>query len=263
AVALALALDVVGIGAPAWWLVGQSLSLLLALAHFTAGLPAAVQFMPAPDGMAFALISIGGLWLALWQGRVRMWGLAPAIAGVIWLAGQRPPDLLITGDGRHVGISLGRLGDLLVLRERGASMAEESLAEVAGAIRTTAFDDWPDARCSADFCALDIARAERTWRILVARRDDMVEERALAAACERVDIVIAARRLPGSCRPAYLKADKRLLARTGGIGIDFSDGRISTVAQGQGDHGWSIGETFRRSRTSSTGALIWKPSRFP
>jgi len=35
-IALALALDVVGIGAPAWWLVEQSLRLLLEIAHFTA-----------------------------------------------------------------------------------------------------------------------------------------------------------------------------------------------------------------------------------
>lgn len=35
-IALALALDTLGLGAPAWWLAGKSLELLLAIAHFTA-----------------------------------------------------------------------------------------------------------------------------------------------------------------------------------------------------------------------------------
>lgn len=34
-IAMALALDSIGIGAPAWWLAGESLELLLAIAHWT------------------------------------------------------------------------------------------------------------------------------------------------------------------------------------------------------------------------------------
>jgi competence protein ComEC len=36
-IALALALDLFGLGAPAWWAVGKSLELLLWLAHLVAG----------------------------------------------------------------------------------------------------------------------------------------------------------------------------------------------------------------------------------
>ena len=76
----------------------------------------------------------------------------------------------------------------------------------------------------------------------MSRIRDIVEERALAAACERSDIVIADRYLPRSCRPRWLKADRRLLDRTGGLAIDLSNAHYTTVAEGQGEHGWWRGK---------------------
>ncbi|MFA7602739.1 MAG: hypothetical protein WCY29_07000, partial [Novosphingobium sp.] len=40
------------------------------------------------------------------------------------------------------------------------------------------------------------------------------------------------------CRPALLKADRRLLSRTGGLAIDLEKRRVRTVAETQGEHGW-------------------------
>jgi competence protein ComEC len=74
--------------------------------------------------------------------------------------------------------------------------------------------------------------------LLVSRGRTMVGERALAAACERADVVIADRWLPRSCRPRRLKADRALLARTGGLALDLRGGRVTTVAESQGTHGW-------------------------
>ncbi len=67
---------------------------------------------------------------------------------------------------------------------------------------------------------------------------ERVEERALAAACERVDVVIADRWLPRSCRPRWLKADRNLLDRTGGLTFELDPPRLRTVAENQGAHGW-------------------------
>ena len=55
---------------------------------------------------------------------------------------------------------------------------------------------------------------------------------------EHVDIVISDRWLPRSCRPELLKADRRLLSRTGGLAIDLAARHVTTVAQTQGEHGW-------------------------
>jgi competence protein ComEC len=62
--ALALLLDLAGIGAPAWWLTGKALGLLLSLAHATAAAPGAVNMLPDMPPAAFGLMVAGGLWIA-------------------------------------------------------------------------------------------------------------------------------------------------------------------------------------------------------
>ena len=238
-IALALLADPIGAGAPFWWLAGKSLELLLGLAHWTAGLPGAVTAMPAMGRGAFALFLAGGVWLALWSGRVRLWGVIPAAIGTLLLAALDPADLLISGDGHHVGITGEAGDDLLVLRDSRSDYARDNLTEIAGMNGTTRLlADWPGARCNPDFCAITMRRDGRNWNLLIARGKELIRERELAAACERADIVIADRRLPGSCRPRWLKADRALLYRTGGLAIDLDGGEVKTVAAQEGHHGW-------------------------
>lgn len=239
-IALALLFDSVGAGAPFWWLTGKSLELLLALAHWTAAMPGAVSSMPAMGQGAFLLFVAGGLWLALWSGRVRLLGLAPAALGVILLALLRPPDVLVSGDGRHVGIT-GEASELLVLRSAQGGYALDNLTELAGMDGAArALGEWSGARCNRDFCAIGLNRGGKVWRLLLARGNDRIPLRALAAACERADIVIADRSLPRACRPRWLKADRRYLQQSGGLAIDLARGELRSVAQGQGEHGWWI-----------------------
>ncbi|MFT6474508.1 MAG: competence protein ComEC [Qipengyuania sp.] len=110
-----------------------------------------------------------------------------------------------------------------------------------------AIAEWPHSRCSAEFCSLTVTRESRAWSLLIARSRDLVEERALAAACRNADIVIADRFLPRSCRPRWLKADRRFLEREGGVAVYLSARRIDTVAQDQGEHGWWRAPEDRRA----------------
>lgn len=248
-IALALLLDTVGLGAPVWWLAGQSLDALLGLAHFTASQPGAVSTMPAMGRGAFLLFAAGGLWLALWNGRVRLWGLVPAGLGALLLATLTPPDLLVSGDGRHVGLTGEVPGQLLVLREGREGYARDSLLELAGMSGTPrSLDQWPGARCNADLCVVQLRRGGRDWHVLMTRTRDRLPERELAAACERVDLVISDRWLPRSCRPKWLKADRRYLERSGGLAIDLGDQEVVSVADSQGDHGWWTGPAPYRPR---------------
>ncbi len=238
AIALALLLDSVGLGTPAWWVAGKSLELLLALAHWTAAQPGAVTLLPSMGQGSFLLFVGGGLWLALWRGRLRLAGLVPALLGLTMLAFLRPPDVLISNDGRHVGIT-GEGGSLLVLRQGKSDFAKENLQEIAGMEgETQLLEDWPGARCNRDFCAVELVRGGRTWRLLIARSKDLVDIRPLVAACRQVDIVIADRRLPYACKPSTLKADRAMLGQTGGLTLDLVGGTVRTVAQDQGAHGW-------------------------
>lgn len=237
-IGLALLLDIAGLGAPAWWAAGKSLELLLWLAHVTAAQPGAVALLPAMPNGPFLLFVAGALWLALWSGRVRLWGLLPVLAGVAGMSLVRPADVLISGDGRHVGIT-GEGGELLLLREGRGDYVRENLLEIAGMdgeVRT--LDAWPGATCNRDFCSLVLMREGRRTRLLIARGRDIVEEYPLAAACERADLVIADRRLPWTCRPHWLKADRRMLATSGGLALDLAARQVTSVADTQGHHGW-------------------------
>jgi competence protein ComEC len=240
-IALALLLDLAGAGAPVWWLAGQSLELLLGIARFTAGQPGAVRLMPQMGWATFGLFLAGGLWLALWRGRSRLLGLAPATLAAVLLLATPAPDLLVSGDGRHVGI-VGEGDRLLVLREGRSDFARENLLEMAALEgQPLALERWSGARCSADFCSLSIERGGRDWTLLMARSRSRIEERKLAAACEASDIVIAERFLPRSCRPRWLRADRRFLGESGGLAIGLHAGRIETVASAQGEHPWWTG----------------------
>ena len=238
-IAGALLLDLAGLGAPVWWIAEKAIEALIALAHFTASRPGAVTTLPAMGTGAFLLFVIGGLWLALWNRRTRLLGLVPAGLGLVLLVTLRPPDVLISGDGRHVGITGESGTELLVLRDTRSDFVRDNLTELAGMEGDTlALADWNGAQCNPEFCSVRLLRGERKWDLLIARGRERVPERALAASCARADIVIADRWLPRSCQPRWLKADRRLLSKSGGLALDLRTGSYRSVAQEEGAHGW-------------------------
>ncbi len=256
-IALALLLDAVGLGAPAWWAAGKSLELLLALAHWTADQPGAVKTLPAMETATFGLFVAGGLWLALWSGRARLLGLVPVALGTLAVLTMRPPDVLVSGDGRHVAIRSEDGGSLMVLRESKSTYASDNLREIAGVDGAVVpLERWDGARCSTDFCTVTLRHEGRDTVLLMGRSRERIDERALAAACERADVVISERWLPRSCRPRVLKADRRLLEKTGGLAIDLASGSVRTVAESQGQHGWWRPPPPRQRRSTPQSELV-------
>jgi competence protein ComEC len=238
-IALALALDLVGLGGPVWWLAGKSLELMLWIAHLAAAQPGAVRLMPQMGWGTFALFVAGGLWLALWRGKARLWGFVPAALATGLLLATPTPDLLIAGDGRNVAIAAPD-GRLLLLRDSRSDFTRDNFKELAGAeAEPVPLAGWPGAECNADFCALTVRRAGRDWRLLMSRSRYQVDAAILARACAKADIVVSDRWLPRTCLPKQLKADGKLLAETGGISLVFgAPPRIATVASSEGEHGW-------------------------
>ena len=249
-IAIALVLDTVGLGGPAWWLVEASLNLLLDIAHFTSAQPGAVKLMPQMGYGTIGLFVFGGLWLALWSGRARFLGLVPAAIATMMLLFTPIPDVLIGREGKHVGIVMETEdGDkqLVSLRSSRSSYAKDNLLELSGvSSEPVPISEWPGAECSPQFCVTVIQRGGREWTLLLARNRDLIEERALAAACERSDIVVADRYLPRSCKPKWLKADRGMLDRSGGLALNLNDQRVTAVADTQGEHGWWRGEDSER-----------------
>jgi competence protein ComEC len=230
---LALLLDAVGLGAPLWWLVARSIAALLWLARTVAAAPGAVSAVPVMPDAAFALIVAGGLWLALWQTGWRRWGLVPLAAGIVWALTVPPPDLLVTGDGRHAAIRTG--ARIALLRDRTGDYMRTVLSETGGVEGEPGLlSDARAARCTADLCLAAVGR----WRVLMTRSAYLVPAGELANACRRADIVVSERRLPRTCRPRWLRLDQPVLARTGGLTVNFDRGSIKTVRTPGDEHPW-------------------------
>lgn len=236
--ALALLFDTAGAGRPFWWLTARSLDLLLKLAHLAAATPGAVAPLPAMPGGAYAAMIAGGLWIALWRTRWRRLGAVPLAVGAIWALATPVPDLLVTGDGRHVAIRTAR-GDVALLRDRTGDYNADMLAENGGVEGLPVlWSEQRDARCSRDACLATRQAGGRMWRVLATRSTYLVPTDQLVAACAAADIVVSERPLPRRCKPHWLRLDRTTLAKTGGVAVSFADGSVRMVRQPGDMHPW-------------------------
>ncbi len=252
--AAALLLDAVRLGRPAWWLVGHAIGLLLAGARWIAAVPGAVAALPAMPTGAFALMVGGGLWVALWRTRWRRWGLAPVLAGGAWALGVPAPDLLVTGDGRHVAVRL-QGGRLAMLRDRTGDYVRDMLAENGGVDgEPMLLAEQTEAACNRDLCTVRVDG----HRIAATRSAYLMPIDDTTTLCREVDIIISERRLPRTCRPKWLKLDRPVLERTGGLAIDLTSGRIATVRTPGDRHPWRI---IRSGEGYPTGGPAHVPER--
>lgn len=239
--ALALLFDLAGLGAPFWWVTGQSLALLLWIARTVAALPGAVAALPSIPLGAFAAMIGGGLWMLLWRERPRWLGLFPFAAGAIWSLAMPAPDILVTGDGRHLAVR-GEDGRVALLRPRAGDYVRDLLAERAG--ETDPLDDLDalaGARCGRDLCLVTLERGGRVWRIAATRSVYRLPWEGFVATCRSVDIIVSDRRLPRGCSPSWLKADRPFLAKTGGLAILLASPHVESVFGSRDDHPWLRG----------------------
>lgn len=237
--AAALFLDLFGLGAPAWYLCGKAIGLLLWIAHKVGGASGSVTMLPSMPGWAFAAMIAGGIWLCLWNSRIRLLGLLPFAIGAIGAALAPTPDLLITGDGMHLAVVSG--GRPAILRDRTGDFIQQLLAESAAYDGDPAFlSDAPFADCSNDSCIAEVGRGGRQWRVFATRSSYKLAWADVVRACSQSDIAVSDRRLPRGCAPRWLKLDSPALRRTGGIAIYLGHNpRMITVADQLGRHPWA------------------------
>jgi competence protein ComEC len=236
----ALLLDTVGLGRPLWALTELAISGLLRLAHLVAAAPGAVAMMPSMPPWAFGAIVAGLLWLCLWITRMRLLGLLSVAAGALAAWAAPTPDLLITGDGRHL-VVVGDNGVPLLLRERAGDYVRQLLAEASG------FDGDPQdlgttdlSICTYDACSAAMRKDGKEWRLLGLRSAYRIDWTQLTQACAGADIVVSDRRLPRGCVPRWLKLDAPALRRTGGLSVYLgSNPRVDSVADRVASHPWA------------------------
>ena len=260
--ALALLFDSIGLGAPLWVATGWSIDLILGLAHRVADAKGAVAMLPTMPRWAFGSIVFGGLWIALWRGRVRRWAVVPLLLGAAGAASAQVPDLLITGDGEHLAI-VRPDGVPVLLRAKSGEFVRGMMSEASAFDGDPlALEEQPFARCTRDACVADVVRDGRAWRLLAIRSRDRIEWVKLTAACRDADIVVASRRLPQGCTPRWLKLDRAALQQSGGVALYLrGDPRLESVGLRLGQHPWcqvALSSALHTASSLPPGSMKWK-----
>jgi competence protein ComEC len=221
-------------------LAGHALEALLKVAESVASAKGAVATLAVMPVSAFALMVAGGLWLCLWTTAPRLFGLVPLLAGAILTAASPGPDLLVTGDGRHLAV-VAEGGTPLMLRDRSGDFMRSLMSEASGFDEEPGLlDGAPLGSCSRDACVAAIQRDGWEWRVLATRSTTRLDWAPLVQACAQADIVVSERRLPRGCTPRWLKLDRETLGRTGGVAVFLGPSpRVDTVADRLGAHPWA------------------------
>lgn len=234
---LAMLLMPFGLEALALVPMGWGIEVMNGIAELVAGLPGAVQLVPAMPQWAMLAIAGGGLWLCIWQRGWRWLGVLPILAGCVapWLTPG--PDLLVDGEARLIAV---RTDDGFMLsnhRAAGGMVAETWARRLA----EDQWRDWPgpggtsldgQLRCEKDGCL---------WRHDGLKVALVRKVEALAEACAASDIVVSSEPVRGRCRSPRLVIDRFDVWRRGAHTIRFhDDGRftIATVAGERGQRPW-------------------------
>jgi competence protein ComEC len=101
---LGLALMPLGLDRLALVPMGWGTDLLIRIARFFADLPWSQPSVPHMPGWGLAILSLGIVWAGIWRTRVRYWGFAAILGGILSAALDRPPDILVSADGGMIGV---------------------------------------------------------------------------------------------------------------------------------------------------------------
>lgn len=214
----------------ALWVMGLGVRWILFVAHWIADLDGSITAIPEPAAWALPLITLGGLWLIAWPGRARLVGVVAVVAGLAsWpMAGR--PDLLITSDGRLLGL-LGPEGRALSAA-KGGGFAAESWLENDGDLVTQ-----ENAALRTGFGGPKGARRFSLGGLTGMALSGKGAEEKLAAACAEVDLVVIAARIespPEGC----IVIDQNRLRQTGALAVRVSGGQITVTGTRQWPRLW-------------------------
>jgi len=104
---VSLVLMPLGLDGPVLRLMGLGIDGVLWSAATASSWPGSSVAVPPPSTAAMLCLVGGGLWAALWWGRVARLALAPLALGLVLIAWSRPPDVVVDRAGRMAALRLG------------------------------------------------------------------------------------------------------------------------------------------------------------
>lgn len=211
------------------FVMAQGIGGVLWVAKWVAGMEGAVRLVPMGPVLSLILIGLGGIWLILWRGVGRWLGTVAMVLAVgLWMVHPRP-DVLISDDGKLIGIEIDGIRTLN--RKRGSGFAAERWAENDGFSldRNIAVEQWPGT-LKRGYAEADIDEETRLiW----------TTDRALdPTICREGAIIVTPNydtRLTGACQH-FTMSD---FAINGAVAMTMSPRTILTTRSVRGIRPWS------------------------
>ena len=228
-----------GIEQPALWMIEGGSRWILWVAHVVAGLEGAMSAVPKPPDAVLPLLTLGGLFVVLWQGRARLAGLIPVAACLpLWMAAERPA-LLVAETGALVGLMTpeGRV----LSKPRGDGFAAGNWLENDGAMASQ--------EAAAGLPGLERDGRVTGFTLAGARVLQISGKTALAGieGCGGADmLILTVADAEAEARPCEVY-DLERLRETGALAGYVREGRLDlvTVAETDGGRLWHGAEAER------------------
>ena len=117
--------------------------------------------MPDMPVWAYIAMILGGINMGLWKSGVRYLGMLPVLIGAVAMLASPRPDILVTGDGKHLAFA-EQDGRVTLLRGNAGEYIKDMLLESVGTLADPLpIERWPGATCSPDICIIDVKRQDR------------------------------------------------------------------------------------------------------
>ncbi|MDR3498425.1 MAG: ComEC/Rec2 family competence protein [Parvibaculum sp.] len=234
-----------GLDAPALWVMGKGVDAMLWVARMVSNWEGADRMVASAPMASLILVTLGGLWLALWRGHWRYGGVpALALGLALWNSGARP-DVLIDREGALAAVRAGD-GRLALTAARPSYAAEQWLRHDGDARSPVEAAKMASMRCDALGCAW-----REEGRPIVAFPASL---EALEEDCALADVIVTRVAVPHRIRHlcgARMIVDRFDLWREGATALRFSaDGNIvkETSLERRGNRPWVRTAQRRKSK---------------
>jgi competence protein ComEC len=216
---------------------GWGIDLLLANAAAVADWPAAVLPVPPMPDWGLGVMVVAGLWLCLWQ-RPWRWAAAPLLViGALSPLGFEPPSLLVSGDGRQVGLRDPE-ARLWVPSQRGSRFVLDTWTRHGFVAQTLT---WPQLGAAAEG-RLSCDPLGCLYRDGPVSAAILLDPRAAEDDCAAAQVVVSLeplRRQPCSGPVAVIDRFDLWGAGAHAVWLDPQGPRVRSVAGQQGARPWS------------------------
>ena len=246
-------LEILGLKPMGWGIEGMTWC-----ANTVGSLPGAVGHIREIPTIAFALMLTGGVWLALWQTRLRLLGAAVVLVGLIMAPGCRVP-IFWSARRAHLSPCARRPASSRLCRPKARntiSIAGSNMTATTGALRKRSILR----RFSCD--AVGCIAHDKGAVIAIARHPA-----AITDDCGNADVLVLDMPKPADCAVPVTVIDVFDRWRNGAYALYLDQNdlspqphvRVETVAAHRGDRPWSRLPPPHVPRTPAGRAALPKP----